>query len=123
MLGQNGQPDTEKEIHAALNALRKDLEALRGDVSALRKDTLALGKAGARRATDSVEDSVDHLAESAKEKLRSTIGSMEGSAKDIKTAVQENPIASLSAAVVLGFLIGRSAVGRQEGGCHRSSAH
>lgn len=99
--------DADKELHAVLRDLRKDIDALRGDFASLSSDTVSLGKAGARSFSETVGDRIDNLAHKAKQTVDATVGNIDEKAKDLRDVVSENPVMSLGAAVALGFLLGR----------------
>lgn len=99
--------DADKELHAVLRDLRKDIDALRGDFASLSSDTVSLGRAGARSFSETVGDRIDTLAHKAKSTVGATVGGVEETAKDLRSTVSDNPLMSLGAAVALGFLLGR----------------
>lgn len=90
-----------------IEALRADITALRSDVSSLKDDSVALGKAGVQRATDQVEEGYEHASKKAKKYAARAEKEVERGAESLRDTVSENPVMSLSAALALGFVLGR----------------
>jgi ElaB/YqjD/DUF883 family membrane-anchored ribosome-binding protein len=99
--------DADKELHSVLRDLRKDIDALRSDFASLSSDTVALGKTGARSLSHTVGDRIDAIASKAKSTVSATVDGVEGSAKNLRETISDNPLASLGVAATIGFLLGR----------------
>lgn len=109
MYGEKTMSATNKLAEAASEAdLRKDMEALREDLKTLRDDVLAIGAKKATDASATLDDQLGKARERASKLMNAADEETRAAASAVEKNVRENPVASLSAAVALGFLLGRT---------------
>lgn len=96
-----GKEANGKQEHPDDVSLKDDLRALKSDFAALRDDVMQIGKLKAADATDKASK----LLHAADKETRAA-------GESIQQSVRENPIASLGAAVALGFVMGRTLLRR-----------
>ncbi|WP_428410307.1 DUF883 family protein [Hyphococcus sp.] len=109
MYGDKAMSATKKLAEGASDAdLRQDIEALRNDLKALRDDVLAIGAKKATDATETLDEQINKMRDRATKLMNAADEESRHAASAIEKNVKENPVASLSAAVALGFLLGRT---------------
>jgi len=90
------------------SVLREDMEALKNDFAALRDDILKIGSKKAADASDKIDEQISEAREHASSLFAAADQETRAAAESIQKNVRENPVASLSAAVAIGFLLGRT---------------
>lgn len=95
------------ELKKIIKELQKDLSSLRGDMNDLRKDSGRFAKAGANAAHHNIEDAADKVVKMTREKAEHFKHDAEETTESIRGMVQENPIAALGIATVVGMVLGR----------------
>ncbi len=109
MYGDKAMSATKKLAESASDAdIRKDIESLRSDLKTLRDDVLAIGAKKATDATETLDEQISRMRDRATKLMHAADEESRHAASSIEKNVKENPVASLSAAVAFGFLLGRT---------------
>ena len=87
--------------------LKSDLDAIRKDFAALREDLMKVGSDKARAASASVDEGLTASRQKLEKLMATANEEAHATADTLRKGVRENPIASLSTAVAVGFVIGR----------------
>lgn len=88
--------------------LREDVAALKGDMSALRHDVLAAG----RHSVQTASHKLGEVAGKTKSAVKSAINDLDLRADDLRSAITQNPLVSVAAAIAIGFFLGRAVTRR-----------
>ena len=109
MYGDKAMSATKKLAESASDAdLSKDIASLRDDLKTLRDDVLAIGAKKATDATETLDDQISKMRDRATKLMNAADEESRHAASALEKNVKENPVASLSAAVALGFILGRT---------------
>lgn len=92
----------------AQSALHEDIDALKKDFAALRDDIMKIGATKAEHAGEKLDQRVSEARERASGFFEAADQETRAAAEAVQKNVRENPVASLSAAVAFGFLLGRT---------------
>lgn len=99
---------TDCQTQELIDTLRSDFAALKSDIDKIKQDSIAVGKVTANSAGAYVENEVEKAARKAGAAANDTAEKTSELADDIKAQVQQKPLTSVSAAMALGVLIGRT---------------
>ncbi len=88
--------------------IKEDFAALRQDFVTLRNDLMSLGANKASQAGETLDAQLGKVKKKASKLLAAADEETRAAASAVEKNVRENPVASLSAAVAVGFLLGRS---------------
>ncbi|MAW81924.1 MAG: hypothetical protein CMI63_16940 [Parvularcula sp.] len=109
MYGEKTMNTAKKLADSASDAdLRADIESLRNDLKALRDDVLAVGAKKATDASETLDEQITKMRTRANKLMDAADEETRHAASSIEKNVRKNPVASLGAAVAVGFLLGRS---------------
>lgn len=95
------------ELKKIIKELQKDLTSLRSDMNDLRKDSGRFAKAGANAAHHNLEDAAEKVIKMTRDKAEHIKHDAEETTESVRGLVQENPIAALGIATVVGMILGR----------------
>ena len=100
--------EASEESRQADTALKTDLDVLKADIAALKSDLLDIASARKSVAEDAFRENLATVRKSAESLLFKADKKSRATASEVKETVEKNPLGAVSAAVVVGFLLGRT---------------
>ncbi len=96
-----------RSLDSEIKALKEDMAMLRSDVAGLTETLRHTASDRADSVRDSVQDEVAHARERLRKKIAEARGRSARAMEDMEESIGERPLASVAAAVGIGFILAK----------------